>query len=156
MRGSQCLVQLIEVATVVLAFQVTLDVHQDLFDSLQSGVEVGQLILCSHLLEEFRVSILALGDESAEISDHIGAGMVEEFQTGTEINQLFWCCLGIRRRATCVVRVLLDDGLLITSLLLLLLDWSARLAGLQNKLEDFERVRVFRGRCCQTKKVSRR
>ena len=84
-RGPQGLVQLIEAVAVVLAFQVTLNVLQQLLDLLQPGIKIGHLLLGSHLLKKFDMAIFRFGGLAAEVAGNAVSGVIEALNTAAEI-----------------------------------------------------------------------
>lgn len=88
MRRPQGILELVEAAAVVLALQVTLDVLEQLFDTLESGVQGSHLVLCCEVLEDLGVSGLAPGSLAPQVLENSVGGLVGELEPAAEIDEL--------------------------------------------------------------------
>lgn len=149
--------ELRKAVTVVIAFYITLNALQNLLDALQSCIKGSHLVLTGQFLNELGLTVFALGALVSDLPDDVVGGLADELDTAGEIHILLHCS-GIGSRAALslwrIVRVLVDDRLLVATALLN--RNASRRAGSQNEVEDLKRVRILRGCCCHTKRVSSR
>lgn len=139
---------------VVLACQIPLDGLQHVFHLLESGFKAGHLVLGCGLLEQFHMTVLALGSLVTDLADDVVRSMVDQLNAASEIDKLLSHRASVTRASFLLLLLLLSTLILGSNWLLVLIDIlllnrdvaaSSRLGGLDDKLEDFKRVRILGG-----------
>ena len=87
-RRTEGILELIEAAVVVLAFQVTLDGLQHLLNLLEAGIETGDLLLSCEFLLELEMAVLVLFALVANFADDVARSLVDKFDASSEVNKL--------------------------------------------------------------------
>lgn len=146
MRRFQRLVELVEAVFVVTARQITMQGLQHQLDALEAGVEGSQLALGSHVIEKLRVAGVALGGLGFDVLQNRVGGFVGQLQAAAEIDELrriASICHRVRVRVSHRWPVLVCHELL--NVAFALRGGGSTGRGLEDELENFERVRVLRG-----------
>lgn len=143
MRRPQRLLQLVELAPVILSFEIALDSLQRVLHALEARVQGGHLVARGEALQQLGVLGLRLRGLAGHLLDDVVGGLVDQLDARREVGELLVRRARVVRLDVCGA---LHERLLLR---LLLLDWDgARVARADDEFEHFERVRVFwRGRC---------
>lgn len=91
-RVLQGLLQLGKPVLVVLAFEVALDGLQGLLDSLKPGVQNSHHIFGGYVLQELLVVLVYLGRDRGDLTDQVGACVVDELESGVQVCELLFPC----------------------------------------------------------------
>lgn len=152
--------ELVKASAVVLALEVSLNILEQLLNSLEPGVNGSHLVLRCDVLEELRVTSITLGRLTVEILDDIVSSLVHQLHATAEVDNLrrnacvqgraaslgrWWWILVRNRllwRLLVVTALVLGDGLS-----------SGRF---QSKFKDLEGIRVLGSGSRDTESVSRR
>lgn len=88
MRGSERVLELVETVTVVPSFNVLLDLLQRLLDSLESLVQMSDLVLGGDSLEELRLAAVGFAGLVAQLTEDVAGGVVDQLETRPEVHEL--------------------------------------------------------------------
>lgn len=149
MRRPQRLLQLVELAPVILSFEIALDSLQRVLHALETRVQGGHLVARGEALQQLGVLGLGLRGLVGHLLDDVVGGLVDLLDARAEVGELL-----VRDARVVWLEV---GGALLERLLLrrlLLLDWDGvRVARADDEFEHFECVRVFWRGCCYAEGV---
>ena len=80
--------KLVKAATVILTFQVPLNVLEQGLNALKASFKTCKLVLRGNMLENFRVICITLGGLGFQLLEDISGGLVLKLDTAAQVDKL--------------------------------------------------------------------